>query len=196
MSKNKTFSVARNISFLIKLKEVLLILILFISTHAVCGQTLELTKFENKDFTFKYPSDWEFDDSGATGSLITVLSMPDDADDMFRENVNLIVQDISAFDVTLADYAEVSIPELEGAGAEILKSTTFQNPARHEVVFNIEQNGYDLRMIQNYLVENGNAYVLTLICLRSGSDKYWEIGQKILESFTVKHPKADKKLPR
>jgi len=90
------------------------ITLLFISITAN-GQTStdEWQQHSNDKFEIKYPGDWELNESGQMGTTFFIFSAVTSEEDLFKENVNLLVQDLSAYDLTLEQYAEISEEQIK-----------------------------------------------------------------------------------
>ena len=111
-------------------------------------------------------------------------------EDQFRENVNLIIQDLSQHQIDLDQYVELSETQIRSLidDSKILESVrlTSNDLSYHKVIYSGKQGILDLKFEQYYWVVNEEAFVLTLTCEESQFDNYQEIGEKILNSFQVK----------
>ena len=79
----------------------------------VVVDTIEWKDFDEEQYQLKYPSNWTVDQSGKIGTSVIFFSPSSDEADKFNENVNLIIQDLSGFDVTLDQYVKVSEGQVE-----------------------------------------------------------------------------------
>src|SRR5690606_5363722 len=70
-------------------------------------------RFERDNYQIDYPKDWELDESGKHGTVIAILSKKENDDDQFRENVNLVIQDLKGKRVSLDKYTDVSLGQVE-----------------------------------------------------------------------------------
>ncbi len=137
--------------------------------------------------SLKYPDNWELDDSRQLGTSLILFSPQEGDEDNFRENVNLIVQDISAYEITLEEYTELSLEQVKTviAKSKILenKPTTLDGIKASRVVYTGQDNGMDLKFTQVFTIRNGMAYILTFTAEKEKSEKYATVADKILESF-------------
>src|SRR5690606_22731358 len=108
-----------------------LIAVFFLSSFCLqaCADTTESTNTENfssegsnedelavqnaawktlKDslYTIQYPETWEMNYTGQKGLSFVAVSPLANPDDLFRENLSLIIQDMNADDSSLKDFAE------------------------------------------------------------------------------------------
>src|SRR5690606_13367283 len=97
----------------------LIIFMLSFFCHMVWAQQTDWKTLSEDNYTIEYPSDWTLDQSGRMGTTFIVMTDLVSADDRFRENINLIIQDLSASPMTLSEYVELTQSQL---------STVIQNP--------------------------------------------------------------------
>ena len=99
----------------------LLTFILLISVVA-CGQTTNKQDSGNKNpqtisdwktvdqlnYSIQYPPTWELNQSGQMGASFFLFSPLESDKDKFKENVNLLIQDLSGQNIDLNKYTEIS----------------------------------------------------------------------------------------
>jgi len=138
-------------------------------------------------YSIQYPEDWTLDKSGQNGTSFIVLSLPTSTQDQFRENVNLLVQDLTGLNINLEKYVQISedqIKKLATNGNLILSAKQTANGIDFQkVVYTFDQGIFKLQCEQYYWIKSNKAYVLTLTCQTTQFDTYKEIGEKILNSF-------------
>jgi hypothetical protein len=64
--------------------------------------------FTGNDFSIQYPSGWEINTEGQMATSLVLLAPLESAQDKFKENVNLIIQDLCGYTIDLASYAAIS----------------------------------------------------------------------------------------
>ncbi|MEL7064078.1 MAG: hypothetical protein AAFP00_10105 [Bacteroidota bacterium] len=189
------------------MNKIYLVLCLAIAIHAVaCGQTEteadtspaqapaeETTDWQTLSFdqyAITYPSDWEADTSGQLGTRFFIFSPLDNESDAFRENVNLVIQDLTGYDMDLDQYAEISEGQIQTAITEgqIISSERKEKDgqAYHQMIYTGKQGIFDLKFEQYYWVKDNQAFVLTFTCEEKAFDAYQATGEKMLGSFTFK----------
>lgn len=162
-----------------------LLLSLLFASHSI-AQGAEIKTLDTDEFSVEYPAHWEMDNSGRSGTSFIVLSPADGQGDTFRENVNLIIDDMGADAMSLEDFAELSMTQLMAAGAEVVEREQSGDPVREKLVFNMVQGTYNLRLIQYYWIINNKAFILTLTCMKDENEQYWEAGKRIIDSLKIK----------
>ena len=88
----------------------------------------EYLSYENTEHGIDvlYPSDWEYKED-VMGSLVTFLSPQENEKDLFRENINITLEDLSEYQINLKQYNELSIQQLKQfiTNIEILSNDTY-----------------------------------------------------------------------
>lgn len=153
-------------------------------------QDKEWAIHSGEGYSIEYPSDWEVDLSGLMGVDLFLFSPIVDEQDLFRENVNILMQDLTGYDVTLDQYVDFSEEQIKTliTDSEIVSSERIKlnDTDCQKVIYTGKQGVYDLQYEQYYIVKNEKAFVLTLTCEQKSFDTYQEIGEMILNSFLVK----------
>lgn len=146
--------------------------------------------FSDKNYSLQYPSNWELDQSGKMGTSLFLLSPPENDKDQFKDNVNLIVQDLTGRNIDLDKFVEISEEQVKTmiTNSTLIESTRMkkQNPEFHKMVYTGDQGIYHLQFEQYFWVINQQAYILTLTCEQAKFSDYKETGEKILNSFSLK----------
>jgi len=152
--------------------------------------TAKWQSLSDDQYEIKYPSNWEVNRSGEMGTSFILFSPLSNKSDNFKENINLLIQDLTGYDLTLDQYAEISegqIKTMVTNGKIILSERNKQETlAYQKVIYSGRQGVYNLKYEQFYWVIHDKAYVLTLTCKEAEFDNYQDIGEKILESFEIK----------
>ena len=149
----------------------------------------EWKTLKENNYTINYPSDWELNQSGTMGMSFILLSPLSSEEDSFRENVNLLIQDLAGYNLDLDSYSELSTNQIKTMVTEgklIVNERLMKNGQEFQkVIYSGKQGVYNLKFEQYYWVVNGNAYVLTLTCEIDQFDAFSEMGEKILNSFKL-----------
>jgi len=146
--------------------------------------------FDESDYSIQYPENWELDKSGRMGMNLVLMSKQSSQQDNFKENVNLVIQDLKDQNMNLDNYVELS----EGQIKTMLTNSVLIESKRkhanesefHKVIFTGVQGIYNLKFEQYYFIKNGKAYVLTLTCEEVKFEDYKETGEEIMNSFRLK----------
>ena len=147
-------------------------------------------KYEQNEYSVQYPSDWELDVSGQLQSTFILISPLESGEDNFRENVNLVIQDLAGQAIDLNRYTEISEEQVRTLlpNSSIMESKRVKDRTHeyHKLVYTGEQGGRELVFEQYYSVWKDKAYVITLTTTKTSTGQYKETGAKILDSFLLK----------
>ena len=123
------------------------------------------------------------------GSVAAFLSPQESASDIFQENLNLIVQDLSTQPMTLQEYTELSVGQVEQfiTDARILDSsaTTLDGNSAHKLVYTGKQGQYSLKWMQVWTVIDNTAYVLSYTAEANKYNDFLDTAQEMVNSFEI-----------
>ena len=142
-----------------------LIGILFLIVNlSVFAQTNDWNTLNEKNYSIEYPSDWELNKSGQMGTKFILFSQLTSKNDQFKENVNLIVQDLTGHNIDLNQYVEISENQIKTmiTDGNIISSERVKKDEKEfqRVIYTGKQGIYDLQFVQYYWVENHRSRVL------------------------------------
>lgn len=145
--------------------------------------------YTSSKYSIGYPTTWDLDESGRMGMAIQVLAQQGSPEDLFRENVNLVIQDLKKLPIKdLKQYTEYSLAQIKTMmeNSHVVSDERISRNGQdcQRVVFNSEQDGMRFTFEQYYLIQKKKAYVLTLTCEADSFDTYSPIGESILASFS------------
>lgn len=144
-----------------------------------------------KDYSIQYPKDWELNQSGQMGTSFILFSPVSSDQDQFRENVNLLIQDLTGHNLDLDEYVKISEGQIKTliTDGELIESQRISNSVLNyqKVIYTGKQGVYQLKFEQYVWVVDNKAYILTLTCEENQFENYKEIGEQILKSFELKN---------
>jgi hypothetical protein len=168
------------------MKNAFIIVVLFLSTNFYC----QVEVYENDEFSIEYPTDWELNTTGVAGSIFVVSSPLSSNDDKFRENVNILTQNLKGMNIDLDKYVILSkkqIYNLPKAKLIVSKRVKKGEDEYHTFIVDAFMNGMDLKVLQHYFIKDEIAYVLTYTQVENDKDGYFKVGEKIINSFKKKN---------
>lgn len=143
----------------------------------------------NEDYTVHYPGDWDLHKPGPVGAIFIIYSRQTSPEDTFRENVTLLRQDLSKLDIDLDRFTSLSEKQIRTLinNSAILESKRLRANGSdfQKVIYTGDQGSYKLKIEQYYWIHDDHAYVLTLTCDSTHFNHYQEVGEKILNSFSL-----------
>lgn len=136
-----------------------------------------------------YPSNWQIVED-LMGSIVAFFTPLEDASDNYRENVNVVVQDLKDSPMTLEEYSEFSVNQLkEEINAlkiiEPLSSATLSNFPAHKIVYNGVLEKIKLKYMQIWAIKSNIAYLVTYIAENNHFKDYINIIKQIVNSFEI-----------
>lgn len=147
--------------------------------------------FTDTHYSIQYPPDWELDQSGLMGSSFILFQPLESDHDLFRENVNLLIQDLTGYDLDLDQFANLSEDQVKTmiTNSTLIESKRIKTGPEefHRMIYTGDQGNYHLKFVQYYWVKEGNAFVLTFTCEQDTYEVNKDTGSMILNSFTFKH---------
>lgn len=145
---------------------------------------------DESDYSIQYPDTFEINKTGQMGTSFVLLSRLTSSQDQFRENINLLTQDLSNLNIDLDKYVEISESQIKEMfqNSSIIESKRIKNGNKEfqKIIYTGRQGRSDLKWLQYFWVENKKAYVLTLTCEENQFDNYAEVGESIFNTFHLK----------
>jgi hypothetical protein len=135
---------------------------------------------DGDDYRIRYPSSgWEVrnDLSGARFCLLSAQTSPDD---LFRDNVNLVVEPLTK-ELSIDQYVSLSVNKI-GDKYKIREQKKYRIGGQE--YFHLDLIGADrLHVSLNIFLKDKNAYVLTFTYEANESEKIKSEGDQIIKSF-------------
>jgi hypothetical protein len=140
-------------------------------------------KWNSKKYSFLYPAGWQMDSSGKLGAPLIIYSLKESPADKFAENIALT---INPFPDSLSDKdLEVDETKVSGLGdilvfkKEVLSDSTIFYHVEYAAKGSLSMG------VQGMWVSKHEAYQLICTCEKDKFEKYREIFNKVLKSFTL-----------
>ena len=174
-------------------KDLFIFLFISVLSSNVNAQTTKQTPvqwnvYKASDYSVSFPADWVTDTSKIMGIDLFIFS-PMEANDKFRENVNILKSDLNGDKITLDSLVNVSVRQIETMANDfkLVKSARINDKGTsyHSLEFTATQGAFHLHFLQYYFLTENNVYSITLTTEASTYDRYKEIGERILRSFLI-----------
>lgn len=141
-----------------------------------------------KEFSVSYPKDWDLDQKGQMGTSFILFSKPSSPQDLFRENVNLLIQNLAGMNINLDKYVEISEEQIKTmiANSQLIESKRMSGTLPfHKEIYTGDQGILKLKFEQYYWVKDEKAYVLTFTAEVNQFDTFKQTAEAILKSFKL-----------
>ncbi len=141
-------------------------------------------------FHLSYPSDWELIQMPQMEGNVILVSALTSPEDKFKENINLLRQDLTGQGIDLDQFVEISEEQVKTliTDGDILQSER-KNDGKYEyhfIVFTGTQGLFQLKFVQQYWVIDEQAIVLTFTCESSVFTDYAEVSEAIFGTVKMK----------
>lgn len=143
----------------------------------------------SKGFSVVFPNDWEIKTEGLLGAtVVQALSPLEEKGDLFRENVNVSVEELSK-DMGLSYYREITFENIARALGEFreIERNDFTLDGRKAVmtVFTHRSGALRLKVMLCLVVERHRGYVLVGTATEKSFPEYKPVFFRILRSMKL-----------
>jgi hypothetical protein len=159
---------------------------------AVCGELVipleDWKSLSEGNYSISYPATWQLDQSKAMGTTF-VLFIGRAEPGKFRENINLMIQDLTGMGLDLDKFVQLSEQQFKTliTNGKLITSKRVKDRGEHqEIVATGTQGVMDLKFKQYYWVRDNKAYVLSFTALQSTYDEYVDLASKAMDTFKIK----------
>ena len=155
--------------------------------------------FNRNNYSVKYPVNWDLQqsDNSKSGTVVSktarsqfaVLSQLESPQDRFRENVNLVIEDLGGKKLDLDELARLSKNQIKGMeNCKILEYKKVNKGSRQhfKTIWTWDYQKIPLKVEQYTWLSEGKAYALTFSSERSKFAQFQKTGEKILDTFILK----------
>lgn len=148
--------------------------------------------YENKvhNFSIQYPIHWKVIE-GFMGSVVVFGSPPESPGDKFSENINIVVENLTAHpDMTLAKYEESGLAQLTSIMTDFKllerRSLTISGVPAKQTIFTCRQGVFQLKLMQTYLLADNKAWVITFAAEEATYREYEKVAKTVINSVLLK----------
>ena len=142
------------------------------------------------DFAISYPTDWE-SSSQLSQPGMQFLLLSDEStqnNDKFRENINLTTENLGGQNLTMDEYAQLSIDQIltqiPNSKLESKTTSKLDGQESREIIWSgIIDNGIVLKFKQLFTLYNGKAYILTFSSSTAEYDQFVTVADTVFDSF-------------
>lgn len=152
------------------------------------AQPPKWTYYKQAGYEIGYPASWELNTSGLMGSEFIILSPQNGADDRFRENVNMIIQELGV-DMTLREYAAISEQQIKSLMEDgvILESEIVSGERDYYyLAYAAKQGDFVLTFMAYCWIIEQKAYLITFTAEKDQFEAVKPLAARILNGFTLK----------
>jgi len=168
------------------------VLFLIMSLTGCSQESLQEFKSTKGGFGFSYNDLWEKQLMNGHSVFLTKGDKKDGTN--FRNNLNVVVQDLSQNPMSLKDYHNLTLEQMQQAlGKNTVtsdKDITIGGISAKELVYTIPKdiskgNFLDLKLKQTYLIKKNKAYLITYTAKTKDFEKYLKSANTFFETFKL-----------
>ena len=155
-----------------------------------CGEKFKIYENYAQRVRISYPLSWNIQEN-VMGAVATFNSAQEGANDRFRENLSIIIQDLGEQKekVTLKQYTETILGYLPRIipGVQIVESKEIilsKVPA-YRVVCTAQQAEFRLKILQVWTMKNNRTYMLTFTAEENKYPLFVKTVEKMLKTFKI-----------
>jgi hypothetical protein len=145
------------------------------------------TRYSALNYQIGYPSFYSLDTSRISNTAFFLFSQIENDSDKFRENINLIIQDLKGYNVTLQLYKEKTEQEINilVTDGKIFESKIVKTSDKeyYAITYSMRQGIFMLKLVAYCFIKDEKAYLLTFTAELSQFDRYKDYAIMILNSF-------------
>jgi hypothetical protein len=155
-----------------------------------CGKkTVQNTRFSGRDYVLQFPESWEVNKSRVMGSDVIGLSPLEGADDTFRENINVVLENIPGT-FSEKDYLDATLKNMcNGLGlpadAEFKKTRIGHTDAYH-LPYAMQMGQHEMDNDVYLVIHKKSAYILTCSNAKGKREAFQATMDAILGTFQLK----------
>lgn len=154
-----------------------------------CFAQKDKLEFSAPQFTIQYPTDWRVDTSGLMGTELLLFSPLEGESDLFSENVNVLIQDLSGLNIDLEQYKQITDSQLDVYANKggVLESVIVQTGASKSYIvhYTMRQGELNLKILSICFIKNEKAYLATFTAEVDKYEQFKELGEGILRTFAL-----------
>ena len=140
------------------------------------------------DLRMDYPSDW-VKREGFMGTIVVFMAPTEGMEDGSPANMNVLMQDITFQTMTLDDYTELSIEQLESfiTDFDLIEEDdiTLAGAPAKKLVYTGEQGVFEIKWVQVWGIKDSKVYVLTFTTHEDRFNEFSGIADEMIDSFEV-----------
>lgn len=147
-------------------------------------------EFKKDNYELLYPETWSLDTTRKTAADFIISSPASSEKDEFKENLNLVVQDLKGLNFDLDNFTALSEQQiqsyLEESEVTVNERLNKNEQEYQHLIYTAKMGGRMLRFEQYYWIIDEKAYVLSFTAESDQFEEYADISKQILDSFIIK----------
>ncbi len=147
------------------------------------------TTFDKDGYSIQYPENLTMQYPGIMGASFMLFFPLESETDDFRENINLMIEDVTGIDISFDQYVELTLSNMKALLSEynIIENERFEKDGLsfHRVIGTFSQGLLKVKSEMCCTIAGDKAYVLTFSTEQETYDDYKDVGKQIMDSFKI-----------
>lgn len=157
-----------------------------------CSQDVKEYKNLENGYSFSYSTEWE--QQSVNGQIVFFLKQKKNAKSSFKNNINILIQDLSKNPMNLESYHRLTKDQIKQAlslnTVESESSISVSGFLAKEIIYSIPQDlakgrYVDLKLKQVYFIKNNTAYLITYTALKGEFEEYLRSANMVFNTYKV-----------
>lgn len=166
-----------------------LVLISYVVFNYVQKHSFKEYSSAKEKFTMRYPADWTLRED-VEGAAVIFFTPLENEFDIFKENVNIIVQEVPEKLLDLEKYTDMAIRQMKAVFKENLipldsSKTYLAGLPAYKFVYLGKGPEAELKIMHIWAIKKNKAYQFTYTAISSKFDLYIDDVEKMINSFKI-----------
>ena len=164
------------------------VLLFFVFLVFIGNIVLAIYRHPTDHFSIRYPPSWG-KVTNKDGASVIFISPKQSALDTFRENVNVVVQNLASNPMSLQKYTDTAIFQVKvvfksGIVEVESKSIYLDGKPGYKFAY-LVKGDRDIKIMHVWTIDHSRAYQVTFTALASEFDQYQDTFEKMIKSFHI-----------
>lgn len=171
------------------MKLILITTILFLTSFCYAQTDTSILNFSKDNYKIEYPKSWRLDTSRLMGTEFFLFAPLENQTDKFRENINVIIQDLAGQNINLEKYKTITDEQITNFATDpvVFESEIkkINDKEYFRIVYAMTQGKSRLKITSICFIKDEKAYLVTFTTALDKYELYKKIGDEILGSFCL-----------
>lgn len=140
----------------------------------------------NPSYDLTAPVGWELDTTGKMNTSMILFTPADSTNDYFKENINLILDDVSANNLSIDAYVEQAVGMIREFITDLEQLEVKKEGEDYWLTYLGRQGTLKASYYQRIMVKDGRAYILTYTSIDGKPSKSHALAQEVIRRFQLR----------
>lgn len=140
----------------------------------------------NPSYDLTAPVGWELDTTGKMNTSMILFAPADSTNDYFKENINLILDDVSASNLTIDSYVEQAVGMIREFITDLEQLEAKKDGDEYWLTYLGRQGTLKASYFQRIMMKDGSAYILTYTSIAGKPSQSHAVAQEVIRRFQLR----------